>query len=54
MQLLNYLHGNKTLLLEVLNDLTSLYENIEDIDIIYIDFSKVFGTVPHQRLFRKM
>ena len=43
-----------TQLIEVMNDLTSYDENKDDIDIIYMDFSKAFDTVPHQRLLNKL
>ena len=43
-----------TQLLEVLNDFTKMVENGDCIDIIYLDFSKAFDTVPHQRLITKL
>ena len=43
-----------TQLLEVLNDLTNFIDNKENVDIIYLDFSKAFDTVPHKRLLNKL
>ena len=43
-----------TQLLEVLNDFSRLVEKGECIDVIYLDFSKAFDTVPHQRLISKL
>ena len=43
-----------TQLLEVLNDLAKLIENGDSIDIVYLDFSKAFDTVPHKRLLTKL
>ena len=39
-----------TQLLESLNDWTQSYDNKEETDIIYMDFSKAFDSVAHQRL----
>ena len=41
-------------LLEVMNDLTSIMEEGDDIDAIYLDFKKAFDTVPHERLLTKL
>ena len=43
-----------TQLLEVLNDFTKLIEMKDNIDVIYLDFSKAFDTVPHMRLINKL
>ena len=43
-----------TQLLEVMNNLTTLIDNNEAIDIIYLDFRKAFDTVPHARLINKL
>ena len=41
-------------MLESLNDWTESYDNREETDIIYMDFSKAFDSVAHQRLLFKM
>ena len=43
-----------TQLLEVLNDFTSFLDEKLDIDVMYLDFSKAFDTVPHKRLLIKL
>jgi hypothetical protein len=43
-----------TQLIEVLDDWLELMDNGFSIDTIYLDFSKAFDTVPHQRLFLKI
>ena len=43
-----------TQLLEVLDNWSELMDNGFSIDTIYLDFSKAFDTVPHQRLFLKL
>ena len=43
-----------TQLLEVLNDFTNFIESKDCIDVIYLDFSKAFDTVPHKRLLTKL
>ena len=41
-------------LLEVMEDLVTMIENKDPVDIIYLDFRKAFDTVPHVRLFKKI
>ncbi|CAC5358720.1 unnamed protein product [Mytilus coruscus] len=43
-----------TQLLEVLDEWSELIDNGFPLDSIYLDFSKAFDTVPHQRLFLKL
>ena len=43
-----------TQLLEVMNDFTNYIDNKKNIDILYLDFSKAFDTVPHERLLNKL
>ena len=43
-----------TQLLEVMNDFSKLREENKTIDVIYLDFSKAFDTVPHKRLINKL
>ena len=40
-------------LLEVMEDLVTMIENKDPVDIIYLDFRKAFDTVPHVRLLKK-
>jgi len=39
-----------TQLLQVIDTITELYDQGADIDMVYLDFSKAFDSVPHQRL----
>jgi ribonuclease P/MRP protein subunit RPP40 len=41
-------------LLRVLDDWTQSMDRRKDIDVIYLDFSKAFDTVPHVRLMKKL
>ena len=41
-------------LLEVMEDLVTMIENKDPVDIIYLDFRKAFDTVPHVRLLKKL
>ncbi|MEW8548552.1 MAG: reverse transcriptase domain-containing protein [Candidatus Thiodiazotropha sp.] len=43
-----------TQLLEFLDEITEALDQGEDIDIIYLDFSKAFDKVPHKRLMKKL
>ena len=51
-----FVHGRSrtTQLLAVLDKWTEAIEQGESIDAIYLDFAKVFDTVPHQRLLVKL
>ena len=42
-----------TQLLEFLEDVSTALDKGEDVDVIYIDFSKAFDRVPHKRLLNK-
>ena len=42
-----------TNLLEFMEDVTNTADNGSSVDIIYLDFSKAFDKVPHQRLLKK-
>jgi len=50
-----FVKGRSTLtnLLETLESWTRLIEHGFGIDVIYLDYRKVFDTVPHQRLLEK-
>ena len=41
-------------LLDVLDDLTSAYDDSKQTDVIYLDIKKTFDTVPHKRLLLKL
>jgi len=43
-----------TNLLDFFNEVITIYDNQRAVDIIYLDFSKAFDTVPHQRLIKKV
>ena len=43
-----------TQLLDVMNTLTELIDNKNNVDILYLNFSKAFDTVPHNRLLSKL
>ena len=43
-----------TNLLEVIDFWTKILDEGHALDVIYLDFSKAFDTVPHQRLLRKL
>lgn len=43
-----------TQLLEVLDDWSESLDNGDPVDVVYLDFSKAFDTVPHQRLEMKL
>ena len=51
-----FVHGRSctTQLLAVLDKWTEAIEQGENIDAIYLDFTKAFDTVPHQRLLVKL
>ena len=41
-------------LLRVLDQWTEMIDRGECFDVLYMDFSKAFDTVPHQRILRKL
>ena len=43
-----------THLLEFLDDITGSLDQGDDIDIIYLDFSKAFDKIPHKKLMKKL
>ena len=43
-----------TQLLELMEELTEILDSNEDVDMIYLDFSKAFDKVPHKRLLKKL
>jgi len=43
-----------TQLLRVIDAITELYDRGADFDMVYLDFSKAFDSVPHQRLLLKL
>ena len=43
-----------TQLLEVIEDVSKLLDDGNDIDVLYLDFKKAFDTVPHERLIVKL
>jgi len=44
----------KSQLLSVLNEWTSILESGDSVDVIYLDFSKAFESIPHLRLLNKL
>ena len=46
----NFKHGfcNKCSLLDFYNDVLNIYVETKAVDIIYLDFQKVFDEVPHK------
>jgi len=44
----------KSQLLSVLNKWTSILESGDSVDVIYLDFSKAFDSIPHLRLLNKL
>ena len=47
-------HSCETQLFQTVHDLALSLENKQQTDLIVMDFSKAFDTVPHQRLLRKL
>ncbi|PIC15799.1 hypothetical protein B9Z55_022637 [Caenorhabditis nigoni] len=43
-----------TNMMETLNDWTNIIENKGQVDVIYLDFSKAFDKIPHDRLLNKL
>ena len=43
-----------TQLLEFLDDITESLDQGDDIDIIYLDFSKAFDKIPYKKLMKKL
>ena len=40
--------------MEMMEDVTTLLDDKNPVDIIYLDFHKAFHSVPHERLVQKM
>ena len=43
-----------TQLLELMEELTEILDSNKDVGVIYLDFSKAFGIVPHKLLLKKL
>ena len=47
-------HSCESQLIITLNDLFEAYDNKNQVDLIILDFSKAFDTVPHRKLLHKL
>ena len=47
-------HSCVTQLLEVIEDIFEMIDEGHEVDVVYLDFSKAFDKVPHQRLLQKL